>query len=95
MAKYLVDYYETYSKSYEIEANSKEEAEDEVRYGIQEGKLDPPENCTRSWCETEELEEFASLCDGVTTCCGFDFGIDADKAKYCPICGSQLIKITR
>ena len=28
MAKYLVDYYETYSKSYEIEANSKEEAED-------------------------------------------------------------------
>ena len=27
MAKYLVDYYETYSKSYEIEANSKEEAE--------------------------------------------------------------------
>lgn len=27
MKKYLVDYYETYSKSYEIEANSKEEAE--------------------------------------------------------------------
>ena len=27
MAKYLVDYYETYSKSYEIEADSKEEAE--------------------------------------------------------------------
>lgn len=55
MAKYLVDYYETYSKSYEIEANSKEEAEDEVRYGIQEGKLDPPENCSDSWCETEEI----------------------------------------
>ena len=56
MAKYLVDYYETYSKSYEIEADSKEEAEDEVRYGIQEGKLDPPENCSDSWCETEELK---------------------------------------
>ena len=27
MAKYLVDYYETYTKSYEIEADSKEEAE--------------------------------------------------------------------
>lgn len=54
MAKYLVDYYETYSKSYEVEANSKEEAEEEVRYGIQEGKLDPPENCSNSWCETEE-----------------------------------------
>lgn len=56
MAKYLVDYYETYSKIYEIEADSKEEAEDEVRYGIQEGKLDPPENCSDSWCETEELK---------------------------------------
>lgn len=55
MAKYLVDYYETYSKSYEIEADSKEEAEDEVRYGIQEGKLDPPEQCSDSWCETEEI----------------------------------------
>lgn len=57
MAKYLVDYYETYTKSYEVKANTKEEAEDEVRYGIQEGKLDPPENCSNSWCETEEINE--------------------------------------
>ncbi len=28
MAMYLVDYYETYSKSYEVEAGSKEEAEE-------------------------------------------------------------------
>ena len=56
MAKYLVDYYETYTKSYEIEADSKEDAEEEVRYGIQEGNLDPPENCSDSWCETEEME---------------------------------------
>ena len=56
MAKYLVDYYETYSKSYEIEAGSKEEAEEKIRYDIQEGKLDPPENCSDSWCETEELK---------------------------------------
>ena len=55
MAKYLVDYYETYSKSYEIEAESKEEAEEKVKGGIREGKLDPPENCSNSWCETEEL----------------------------------------
>ena len=27
MAKYLVNYYETYTNSYEIEADSKEEAE--------------------------------------------------------------------
>ena len=32
MSKYLVDYYETYSKSYEIEAGSKEEAEEESRH---------------------------------------------------------------
>ena len=56
MAKYLVDYYETYSKSYEIEADSKEEAEEKVRYEIQEGELDPPEICSDSWCETEEME---------------------------------------
>lgn len=55
MAKYLVDYYETYTKSYEIEADSKEDAEEEVRYGIQEGNLDPPENCSESWFETEEI----------------------------------------
>ena len=93
MAKYLVDYYETYSKSYEIEADSKEEAEEKVIDGIIEGLFDPPINCSNSWCETEEMEEFASLCDGVTTCCGYDFGTDADKAKYCPICGNKLIKI--
>ena len=55
MAKYLVDYYETYSKSYEIESDNKEEAEEKVRYDIQKGKLDPPENCSDSWCEIEEL----------------------------------------
>ena len=56
MKKYLVDYYETYSKSYEIEANSKEEAEDILKYEIQEGKLDGPECCNNSWCEVTEME---------------------------------------
>lgn len=56
MAKYLVDYYETYSKSYEIEVDSKEEAEEKVIDGIREGLFDPPENCTDSWCETEEIK---------------------------------------
>ena len=60
MAKYLVDYYETYSKSYEIEANSKEEAEEKVIDGIREGKLDSPENCTDSWCEIEELRKYGT-----------------------------------
>ena len=57
MAKYLVNYYETYSKSYEIEADSKEEAEEKIRYDIQEGKLDSPEECFNSWCDIEEMED--------------------------------------
>lgn len=55
MAKFLVDYYETYSKSYEVEANSKEEAEEIVMESIRNGELDPPENCSDSWCETLEM----------------------------------------
>lgn len=56
MAKYIVDYYETYSKSYEVEANSKEEAEEIVKDDIYEGRRQEPYNCTDSWCETEELK---------------------------------------
>ena len=52
MAKYLVDYYETYSKSYEVEANSKEEAEKILLEGIGEGKYNAPEECV---CEHLEL----------------------------------------
>ncbi len=55
MAKFLVDYYETYSKFYEVEANSKEEAEEIVRESIRNGELDPPENCSDSWYETLEM----------------------------------------
>lgn len=56
MKKYIVDYYETYSKSYEIEASSKEEAEEIVREDIAKGRREAPYNCTDSWCETEELK---------------------------------------
>ena len=57
MKKYLVDYYETYSKSYEIEAGSKEEAEEKLILEIGEGSLNPPEECFNSWCETEVMED--------------------------------------
>ena len=33
-----------------------------------------------------------ALIDGVTSCCGYDFGTDMDKANYCPVCGKKLIK---
>ena len=91
MAKYIVDYYETYSKSYEVEASSKEEAKEIVKNDIFEGRRPEPENCMDSWCEVEELKE-SYLIDGVTRCCGYDFGTDMDKAKFCPICGKKLLK---
>ncbi len=91
MAKYLVDYYETYSRSYEIEADSKEEAEEKVRYEIQEGKLDPPENCSDSWCEIEEMEvDFMTILSEMPTGMGgkwilakftdtfYGYGVEAD-----------------
>lgn len=55
MAKFLVDYYETYSKSYEVEANSKEEAEEIIKEDIAEGRRESPYNCTDSWYEVEKL----------------------------------------
>lgn len=30
------------------------------------------------------------LIDGVTSCCGYDFGVDMDKVHFCPICGKKL-----
>lgn len=36
MAKFLVDYYETYGKSYEVEASSKEEAVDYAKDHLDE-----------------------------------------------------------
>lgn len=32
------------------------------------------------------------LIDGVTACCGYDFGTDMDNARFCPICGKKLVK---
>lgn len=48
MAMYLVDYYETYSKSYEVEAGSKEEAEEIVKEDIFEGRRPVPDECISS-----------------------------------------------
>lgn len=33
------------------------------------------------------------MIDGITTCCGYDFGLDKDIAKYCPKCGKKLLNI--
>lgn len=33
------------------------------------------------------------MIDGVTTCCGYDFGTDKKRAKFCPVCGKKLVDI--
>ena len=57
MAKYIVDYYETYSKSYEVEVSGKEEAEEIIKEDIIEGRREEPDTCTESWFETVIEEE--------------------------------------
>ena len=48
MAKYIVTYTETYSRDYEVEANSKEETEEIVEEDIFEGRRPVPDECTSS-----------------------------------------------
>lgn len=57
MAKFNVRYYECYKGYYEVEANSKEEAEEIVKDDIFEGRRNAPTNCYDSNCETELMEE--------------------------------------
>lgn len=45
MAKYLVRYYECYERYYEVEATSKEEAEEKLIDDISEGRENAPEKC--------------------------------------------------
>lgn len=55
--KYSVTYTETYSGTYEVEANSKKEAEELVRSNIWEGIFDAPNDCLESKCEAWKIKE--------------------------------------
>ena len=57
MAKFNVRYYECYEGYYEVEANSKEEAEEIVKNDIYEGRREAPNNCYSSCCFTQEITE--------------------------------------
>lgn len=38
-------------------------------------------------------EETSKMIDGITACCGYDFGTDAfgeTPPRYCPMCGKKL-----
>jgi hypothetical protein len=51
MRKFSIEYHETYGKTYEIEANSPEEAEEILRDMICNGEENAPEECENSWCD--------------------------------------------
>lgn len=41
----------------------------------------------------ERNNEKTRIIDGVTECCGYDFGIDAfqrELSKFCPVCGRKI-----
>ena len=54
------------------------------------------------FAKEELIEEFGEndnntkfdMIDGVTTCCGYDFGTDEKKIRFCPICGKKITKRT-
>ena len=43
--------------------------------------------------EYGKMENEPDMIDGVTTCCGYDFGLDANIAKFCAVCGNKLMVI--
>ena len=49
-----------------------------------------PEECRAA---VERNNENTRIMDGVTECCGYDFGIDAfriELSKFCPVCGRKI-----
>jgi hypothetical protein len=56
MKKFKVRYYECYERFYEIEANSKEEAEEKLIEGINDGGENAPDQCYDSGAEATEME---------------------------------------
>ena len=42
-------------------------------------------------------EKNVMMIDGITTCCGYDFGtyMSNKKIKYCPICGKKIESVKK
>ena len=41
-----------------------------------------------------DMKDTTTVEDGVTVCCGYDFGTDGfgrRKINYCPICGKKIV----
>lgn len=49
-----------------------------------------PEECRAA---VERNNEKTRIIDGITECCGYDFGTDAfqmELSKFCPVCGREI-----
>ena len=57
MKKFTVRYYECYEKYYEVEANSKEEAEEKLIDAVRDGSENAPEQCCESDAEATEITD--------------------------------------
>lgn len=80
-----------------------EESEEEGGVGSIEKECD---NCEYSRVVGDRYECDADTCtyrpmtqltDGITECCGYDFGLDAfgesaERINYCPVCGKKIWK---
>lgn len=70
-------------QGYEMAINALEEVQKYRAIGT-------PEECRES---VERSNEKTRIIDGVTECCGYDFGIDAFQmglSKFCPVCGKKI-----
>lgn len=69
--KYIITYTETYTKTYEVEGfTSKEEAEEKLINYLQEGRVDPPEECCDSHMTTEIALNCPMCGEEIVTCYG-------------------------
>ena len=53
-------------------------------------EIGTPEECRAAM---ERNNEKTRIIDGVTECCGYDFGTDAfqiEMSKFCPVCGKKI-----
>lgn len=57
MKTFKVRYYECYEGFYEVEANSKEEAEEILKQKLYDGEENAPDTCFDSGAEATEMEE--------------------------------------
>lgn len=60
--KYILRYKETYSRDYEVKANSLDEAKARLLTDIYTGKENPPEECCNSSCEEVHQTEAVECC---------------------------------